>query len=169
MVGIYYAEKSTPLSLEKKLAEAAQNANSETHYDGGVFHVGDIRGSGARVVWALEHTDHIRGRIVGLLVIDSRCRRAWNLSFDCLAAAIEGRSFSVSGTEAALVRGGVAFSWVLRRFRRRGLASLLVRRGLALIGAGMNEVAFQKPFTPAAARVILQLARGAGREAVWVY
>jgi hypothetical protein len=168
-VEIYYADESTTLNLEKKLAEAAQNANSETHYDFGVFHVGDIRGAGARVVWALDHTDHIRGRIVGLLVIDSRCRRAWNLSIDCLAAAIEGRSFSASETEAAVIRGGVAFGWVLRKHRRRGLASLLVRRGLSLIGAGMNEVAFQKPFTPAAARLILQLARGAGWEGVWIY
>jgi hypothetical protein len=165
---IYCADESTPLNLQKKLAEAAQNANSETHYDGGVFHVGDIRGKGARFVWALEPTDHDRGRIVGLL-IGSRCNRAWNLPIDSLAAAIDGRSFSASGTEAKLIRLGIAFFWVLRGYRGRGLASLLVRTSLSLIGARVNEVAFQKPFTPAGARVILQLARAAGREGVWVY
>ena len=168
-VEVYYADEATPPNLEKKLAEAAQYANSETHYDFGVFHMGDIRRSGARVVWALEPTDHTGGRIVGLLVIDSRCSRAWNLSIDCLAAAIEGRSFSASGTEAAFIRGGVAFGWVLRKHRGRGLVSLLVKTSLSVIGAGMNQVAFQKPFTAAGARVVLQLARAAGREAVCVY
>ncbi len=167
-VEIYYADESTPLNLQKKLAEAAQHANSETHYDGGVLHVGDIRG-GARVLWALEPTNQTRGRIVGLLIVGSRYDRAWDLPIDSLADAIEGRSFSASGTEAKSVRLRVAFFWVIRGRKGRGLASLLVRTSLLVTGAGLNNVAFQKPFTPDAARVILQLARGAGCESVWIY
>ncbi len=162
------SDESTPLNLQKKLAEAAQHANSETHYDGGVLHVGDIRG-GARVLWALEPTNQTRGRIVGLLIVGSRYDRAWDLPIDSLADAIEGRSFSASGTEAKSVRLRVAFFWVIRGRKGRGLASLLVRTSLLVTGAGLNNVAFQKPFTPDAARVILQLARGAGCESVWIY
>src|SRR5260370_42366912 len=48
---ILLAETGVSRAEEELLERAASNANSETHYDGGLITAGDIAEAGTRVVW----------------------------------------------------------------------------------------------------------------------
>jgi hypothetical protein len=82
---IFLASAGVAEIEEERLAQAALNANSETGYDGGLFHAGDIEHSGIRVVWA-----RAGNRIVGLLLFDPDLPMGFHVLLKVLKDEIDG-------------------------------------------------------------------------------
>jgi acetyltransferase ESCO-like protein len=161
---ILLAEKGVSRAEEELLERAASNANCETHYDFGLFHAGDIEEAGTRVVWA-----RVADRIAGLLLVDVAIRGAFRVPLDRLKNELNGQPAPALQHHVDEVRAGIAYVWVLRKYRTRGLARTLIKTTFGLFDGSWDDMAFQKPLTTAAARLIYRLASSDGRSELLVY
>ncbi len=161
---ILLAETAVLRAEEELLERAASNANCETHYDFGLFHAGDIEEAGTRVVWA-----RAADRIAGLLLVDVTIRSAQQLPLVRLKEELEGRMAATAEPRLNEVRAGIAYVWVLRKFRARGLARTLIKTVFELFDGGWHDIAFQKPLSTAAARLIYRTASSDACRELLVY
>ncbi len=161
---IFLASVGVSPPEEDRLEQAASNANRETHYDFGLFHAGDIEDSGTRVVWA-----RAEDRIAGLLLFDPDVPTGFHVLLKVLKDEIDGSQHSTFDRKANELRGGIAYISVLRKHRSRGLREALVRAAFKMFDGGWNNIAFQKPLTPDAARLIYQMALRDERREICVY
>lgn len=158
---------SSPASGDR-LKRAAIIANEETHYDFGVFDQAEIESGEASVFWAREAQTAQLGRIVGLAVVDSQAGPSRILPVTELSLALSGQNFDVGDAIRSDLHG-IRFVWVLRKYRRAGLAAALVESALAQSQGGWDGVGFCYPFTAAGARLIYRLAVRASAPSIFVY
>jgi predicted acetyltransferase len=161
---IFLASAGVSPLEEVRLEQAASNANSETHYDFGLFHAGDIDDSGTRVLWA-----RAGDRIAGLLLFDPDVSVGFHVLLKVLKDEIDGSEQSTFYSMANDLRGGIAYISVLRKHRSRGLGGALVKAAFRMSDGGWNDIAFQKPLTPDAARLIYRMALRDERREICVY
>jgi len=129
----------------KRVEKVGRRANSETHYDFGVYDAYSPSGIHALVAY-------VRNRGVGILTFEKVSHVWWTTWEEYEAAREPARVPQKRGMWS------VDFVWLLPRYRHRGIATLLHRVALGHVGCeSLKNLAFYTPLTESGEKLLRSL------------
>lgn len=126
-----------PMNQKRRAERVVQLANLETRYGWASYHASDSIDTRCPHVFLLE----LDKRLVGFVIAEERehgHRLSWD-EYDGLRRAIELEKIDPVWS--------ICMLWVHRKHRRRGLATLLVKKAIDHLDVSIDDVGWYTPFT----------------------
>jgi hypothetical protein len=129
----------SPISMRRRAENVAAMANSEMHYEGGIYYAKESPNK--RDVHLFLY--HVRDRIIGLSIFEKRCH-AWKCRWisDC-------KPDCEPLNQRDKLKWSVAFIWVHEKVRKKGIARRLFTQAITHLSIDPQGVGWLKPHSEA--------------------